>query len=538
MQDVLNAIKKYIPMGYQLSTSLICRHFKPADSLDSLNTLNTNPASVFHSWSQVEWASNLGLDLTKPLPFLVASDPQLAVSLKPSPETASKMLRDICRRGELDTLRYLLDTSEYFRKIAIKDDMIRSDGNVWVNLGIEFYSTRFEYMTLFTEAALYGHLDILEWLYQTKSARESLGFMETRALICAAIRSHDIIPATRRSKSSLPVVKWLLSIGGTLCDDATLSAAKHGDVELLKWMSSLNEECEWHAQTAECAALAPNAIEVLKFLRTNDHVPVDARVYTSAPIHVMQWARRPVLEDGSTCSPYPWCPSIIRNAVMGKNKLERIKWLRHPVLCDGSTDVPCPWGDESDIDMLLDALVDWGDMEVFAWILSEPDFPEFDPHILFKRLMVAYEPTNCGSDYADLRLDMLLWLRQPERRDRFRWDERLTAMCCTYDVLDVYQVSGTPFMLSWLRDSQRELDSGGRCPWDESAYLAALDDVDTTFVLEWLSDPRRKQDAGGISCSKEVGDLVMRRLLHTYYTSKKNGPIRRPASEHLSKPSA
>lgn len=477
--DTLIAIKQYIPKDRQLSSSLVCRHMKP-------DVLKTNPASVFHNWSQVEWASGLGLDLTKPLTFLLADCPELAVSLKPSPKTASKLLKEVCRMGKLDALRYMLDTSEYFRKIAAYCSTYDSEILALLDSSDLYYCVSFEYKALYAHAVIYGHVDILEWLYQTKS-KSTPESISQRALIYIAIRSREQLPGDSLGPI-LPVLKWLLrSIGGKLCADATLYAARVGDIELLEWLNHPDQECEWHEQTAEHAARAPNAIEVLKYIRTcclngkEERVPVNARVFVSAPTHVMQWARRPVLDDGSMCTPYPWCPSIIRNAVTGENSLERIKWLRHPVLSDGSVDVPCPWGDNGDVDMLLEVLVEWGDMETFTWILSEPDFPEFDPYILFKHLMV-YD--------SDLRFDMLLWLRHPERRDRFQWDERLTALCCTSEVIDVEnQVSGTPLMLAWLRDSQREIDSGGRCPWGDSAYEAAI---------HMLADPQREEDAGGI----------------------------------------
>jgi hypothetical protein len=113
-------------------------------------------------------------------------------------------------------------------------------------------------------------------------------------------------------------------------------AIEKGNLEILKWLISENQQCPWNENTCSNAAQYGH-LHVLQWLRFQDP-PYPWNEYTclyaafNGHLNILQWAR-------SQNPPCPWDVYTCAHAAENGH-LHVLQWLR-------SQDPPCPWNEDT-----------------------------------------------------------------------------------------------------------------------------------------------------------------------------------------------
>jgi hypothetical protein len=296
---------------------------------------------------------------------------------------------------------------------------------------------------IYENAALHGHLPIIEWALSKEKSPPQVGSMCSQA----ALNGH------------LHVLKWALSKNFAWDTSTASNAAKNGHLEILKWLHI--NGCRLNASA--CAKAAKNGhLLTLQWLRTNNCPWDDSTLFQVARFgheEVAIWAQAqgcPLFSMDDLCDAvaeygdlnmlklahsvlgFPLSSGIFWNAVFSGH-LNILKWL-HENQCPGDA-LSCQVAAED------------GHFEVLKWLHKE-GYNKLDGDTM-----------SYAAEFGCIK--MLQWLHA----NGCPWGDRTCAAAAGNGHLNV---------LKWLRDKG--------CPWDWTTYkLAILGDrqLGNLHVLEW-----------------------------------------------------
>ncbi|KAK9840305.1 hypothetical protein WJX74_007243 [Apatococcus lobatus] len=283
---------------------------------------------------------------------------------------------------------------------------------------------------LLLRAAQSGQLAALQWLrglcHQT--------WQDDRGLIEGAAR-HGHLEVLKFLRSGPRPAQWNLSVA--------VAATRHQ--ECLEWLLLQEPPCPCDVDTVDAAARLGN-LPALQFLHSHheslvslsewDEYTLNAAV-ASGSLKVLKWLR-----SQNLALPDEWETSICK-AAAERGDMSMLQWAR-------STEPPCPWGSE-----VTAAAASNGNLGMLQWLRAQ------QPPCPFSSRCTA-RAARAG------RLDALQWLRAQQ----CPWDESCTAAAANRSLLHI---------LKWVRAQHPP------CPWDPHCTLRAVEDGNH-LLLVWLLD--------------------------------------------------
>ena len=271
--------------------------------------------------------------------------------------------------------------------------------------------------------------------------------------------------ATHYAVSHPTCLQWLVAQGCPLDRDIATSVAAAGDLDLLKWLRSLNKQITWdESVTYEAASRAD--LPILRWLRSlTPPIPLDSTCMTAAAaagdMPMMEWLH------GEGC---PMTASATMKACC-KGHLRSLQWLR-------GLQPPCPW-DES----CTTAAMQHDGLSIITWLRTQHPPCPWKPNCIaaaarrgslskvqFLRGQQPPCPWNveCSAAAAGLAqkpaLLLLEWMLNQE-----------PACPVDYRSINAAARQGSLEVLELLYSKG--------CPVDGDLYYEVADDID---VLKWL----------------------------------------------------
>jgi len=158
-------------------------------------------------------------------------------------------------------------------------------------------------------AVRYGHLPVLQWLHALNAT-----LLSSAEAGDAALNGH------------LHVLQWMSKqefwIGPFVNANICSNAAAAGRLDIIQWAISLNPPCPWHPSTPASAARNGD-LEMLKWLRSH-RCPWDSNTCHNAAmsgrLDILQWCR-------SFTPPCPWSENLVLYYAKVAGNTKMIEWL-------------------------------------------------------------------------------------------------------------------------------------------------------------------------------------------------------------------
>lgn len=335
-----------------------------------------------------------------------------------------KAARDALRPlGSKSGQHWIISKKKSFVTSVAMVEWAQSEGCVFrIGLADHLWSSIFKcYSSLFCLAAANGAVDVLQWALDKYPSDQYPAAREEN--ICDSAARHGQLGMLRYLRSLDPPCDW----GADTCSQAALG----GHFEVILWLRSQEPPCEWGSRTTAYAAHGGH-FSLLQWLCAQEPpCPLTSAACSHAAgaghLDVLKWLR-------SREPPYPWDSSSCFFAAKSGH-LHVLEWLRSQVL-------PCPWADETGSSCSYAAM--GGNLSVLQWLKAqEPPCP--------------WDTKVCLRAAERGHLQVLQWVRAQE--PPAPWDERVCAHAAKNGHLPTLQ---------WLRTQDPP------CPWDEASCLWAV----------------------------------------------------------------